>query len=44
MSRPYEKLRDRRAIVNRKALVGAFDALARAEHDGTRLRSQLLAG
>ncbi|MEO8560016.1 MAG: bifunctional uridylyltransferase/uridylyl-removing protein, partial [Rhodospirillales bacterium] len=43
MSRPYEKLHDRRAIVNRKALVSAFDALAATERDGTKLRGKLLA-
>jgi len=44
MSRPYEKLHDRRAIVNRKALVSQFHALASGERDGTALRTQLLLG
>ncbi|MEO8559644.1 MAG: [protein-PII] uridylyltransferase, partial [Rhodospirillales bacterium] len=44
MSRPYEKLHDRRAIVNRKALVSQFHVLAAAERDSTALRTQLLLG
>ncbi len=43
MSRPYEKLYDRRAIINRKVLVGEIDALAVSLSDGSALRMAALA-